>query len=225
MIVILEDDKSIRELVLYTLKNAGYNAVGYSNSLEFFDSIKTEKPKLLLLDIMLPEEDGLEVLSKIRKAEDTKSLPVIMLTAKDTEYDKIIGLDSGADDYVTKPFSMLELISRVKALLRRTEKNENKNILEYKLLKLDDESHKVYLNDKSVEMTLKEYNTLRLLLLKQGKVITRDELLNTVWGYEFQGETRTVDVHIRAIRAKLGELENYIETIRGVGYRIGEKDD
>ena len=222
MIVILEDDKNIRELVLYTLNNSGYEAVGYSNPIDFFQYLPKDKPNILLLDIMLPDMDGIEVLKKLRKQEDTKNLPIIMLTAKDTEFDKIVGLDSGADDYVTKPFSMLELVSRIKALLRRTVTNEKNEILEYKLLVVDNETHRVLINDKLIEMTLKEYNTLKLLLTKKGKVVTREELLNSVWGYDFTGETRTVDVHIRTIRAKLGEYENYIETIRGVGYRIGE---
>ncbi len=180
MIAILEDDRSIRELVLYTLKNTGFEAVGYSTPATFYESLKQEPPTLLLLDIMLPDEDGVEVLKKLRKREETKKLPIIMLTAKDTEYDKIIGLDSGADDYVTKPFSMLELVSRIKALLRRTENSEGNNLLEFKLLSLDDEVHKVYLNNKSLEMTLKEYNTLKLLLSKKGKVVKRKELLDTV---------------------------------------------
>ncbi len=225
MIAILEDDRSIRELTLYTLKNSQFDAIGFSNGIDFFDSLSDAIPDLLLLDIMLPGEDGLEILSKLRKREDTKKLPIIMLTAKDTEFDKIIGLDNGADDYVTKPFSMLELISRIKALLRRTEKVKSENKFSFKSLFMDDESHKVYILNKPVEMTLKEYNTLKLLLENQGKVITRDFLLNSVWGYDFDGETRTVDVHIRTIRSKLDKYGDYIETVRGVGYRIGEKND
>ena len=225
MIAILEDDKSIRDLVLYTLKTSGFEAVGYAKSTEFYEALKENKPKLLLLDIMLPEENGLDILKKLRLKEATKKLPIIMLTAKDTEYDKIVGLDSGADDYITKPFSMLELVSRIKALLRRTEKNDNKNMLVFNKLKLDDESHKVTLCDKTIELTLKEYDILKLLMLKQGKVVKRNELLASVWGFDFMGETRTLDVHIRTIRTKLGEYENYIETVRGVGYRIGGHND
>ncbi len=225
MIAIVEDDKSIKELVLYTLNNSGFDSKGYGNSTEFFDSLKTETPELLLLDIMLPNEDGLSILNKLRKSEKTKKMPIIMLTAKDTEFDKIIALDSGADDYVTKPFSMLELVSRIKALLRRTEKALVTTTYEHDELSLDDESHKVYLGEKSLELTLKEYNMLKLLLSKKGKAVTRDELLNTVWGYGFIGETRTVDVHIRTLRAKLGKHGDYIKTIRGIGYTIGGSDD
>lgn len=225
MIVILEDDNSIRELVLYTLKNSNLSAKGYSNSLDFYNSLENEIPSLLLLDIMLPNEDGLEVLKKIREHKKLNKLPVIMLTAKDSEYDKILGLDLGADDYVTKPFSMLELVSRIKALLRRTNDNDKVNVLEYKKLKLEIDTHTVYLNNHKIDLTLKEYNTLKLLLTKLNKVITREELLNVVWGYEYEGETRTVDVHIRTIRAKFKEYENYIQTVRGVGYRIGGLDD
>ena len=225
MIAILEDDKSIRDLVLYTLKNSGFNSIGFGKSAELYEALKENKPELLLLDIMLPEEDGLEVLQKLRSKEATRKLPIIMLTAKDTEYDKIVGLDSGADDYITKPFSMLELVSRIKALLRRTENNDNKNMLVYNELKLDDESHKVMLCDKTIELTLKEYDVLKLLMLKQGKVVKRNELLESIWGFDFMGETRTLDVHIRTIRTKLGEYENYVETVRGVGYRIGGHND
>ena len=224
MIAILEDDKSIRDLVLYTLKNSGFDSIGFSKSSELYEAIKENRPELLLLDIMLPEEDGLAVLKKLRSMEVTRKLPIIMLTAKDTEYDKIIGLDSGADDYITKPFSMLELVSRIKALLRRSE-NNIKNMLAYNKLILDDERHMVMLCDKSIDLTLKEYDVLKLLMLKQGRVVKRSELLESVWGFDFMGETRTLDVHIRTIRTKLGEYENYIETVRGVGYRIGGHND
>ena len=225
MIAILEDDKSIRDLVLYTLKTSGFEAVGYTKSSEFYEGIKNYTPQLLLLDIMLPGEDGLEVLRNLRKKDATKKIPIIMLTAKDTEYDKIIGLDSGADDYVTKPFSMLELVSRIKAILRRIDVSDNKEVLVFNKLKLDDESHRVILEDKTIEMTLKEYDLLRVLMSKQGKVVKRSELLEAVWGWDFMGETRTLDVHIRTIRTKLGDYEHYIETVRGVGYRIGGNND
>ncbi len=225
MIAILEDDKSIRELVLYALKNAGFDAQGFTQGSEFFDALEGNSPELLLLDIMLPNEDGFEILKKLRDKDATKNLPVIMLTAKDTEYDKVIGLDTGADDYITKPFSILELISRVKALLRRTKDSGEKEVIEYKGLKIYDDEHRVIAGTSSVDMTLKEYKTLMLLMSKKGKVLTRDELLNNVWGYDFCGETRTVDVHIRTIRAKLGEYGEYIETVRGVGYRIGGSND
>lgn len=225
MIAILEDDKSIRDIVLYTLKSSGFEAVGYAISSDFYEGLKTDTPELLLLDIMLPQEDGLEVLAKLREKEETKKMPIIMLTAKDTEYDKIVGLDGGADDYVTKPFSMLELVSRIKALLRRTKSGDNHNVIVFQKLKLNDESHKVTLCDKTIETTLKEYELLKILLQNQGKVVKRNELLHSVWGWDFAGETRTLDVHIRMLRTKLGEYEHYIETVRGVGYRIGENND
>ena len=225
MIAILEDDKSIRDLLLYTLVNSGYEAVGFSSSDEFFPYLETNTPQLLLLDLMLPGLDGLGVLEKLKKKESTKDILVIMLTAKDTEYDKIVGLDKGADDYVTKPFSVLELMSRIKALLRRNTTKVEEKILKYKLLRLDEEGHDVFLSDSKLDMTLKEFNTLKLLLSKKGRVVSRDELLNSVWGYDYYGETRTVDVHIRTIRAKLGECGNYVETIRGIGYKIGGNDD
>ncbi len=224
MIVILEDDKSIRDLVLYTLKASQIDAIGYANSQDFYDSLKESIPQLLLLDIMLPQEDGLQVLKKLRNKEETKYLPIIMLTAKDTEYDKIIGLDSGADDYITKPFSMLELVSRIKALLRRVEKTKNK-ILNYNNISLDDDRHIVLLNNEIIDLTLKEYDILKLLLLKQGQVVRREDILNNVWGQYYIGETRTLDVHIRTLRTKLGECEKYIKTIRGLGYVIGGHDD
>ena len=225
MIAILEDDKNIRDLVIYTLKASGFEAVSYTKSSELYEGFEDNIPELLLLDIMLPEEDGLAVLRKLREKDATKKLPIIMLTAKDTEYDKIIGLDSGADDYITKPFSMLELVSRIKALLRRIGNNNNPMVFVFDKLKLDDDSHKVTLCDKVMELTLKEYDVLKLLLLKQGKAVKRSEILNSVWGWDFMGETRTLDVHIRTIRAKLGDYGHYIETVRGVGYRIGGCND
>ena len=222
MIVIVEDDKNIRELVLYTLRNAGFEAHGYANGDDFYHSINFNDLELLLLDIMLPKESGLDILTKLRNNPNTKDLPIIMLTAKDSEYDKIIGLDSGADDYVTKPFSMLELVSRVKALLRRV---TTKKLLSYKSLSINDERHIVYLDGKHIDITLKEYEILKLLLSNPNKVITRNVLLNTIWGYEFVGETRTLDVHIRTLRTKLGIYDKYIETVRGIGYRLGGNDD
>ncbi len=223
MIAIIEDDSSIRGLVSYTLSNSGFEVSCFGSGEEFFASLDNGIPELLLLDIMLPGEDGISILKKIRDKDKTKKLPVIMLTAKDTEYDKIIGLDNGADDYVTKPFGMMELVSRIKAILRRIEKKTLGNLgLSYKDLVIDDEAHKVWVKNKETELTLKEYNTLKLLLKKKGKVVGREELLVTVWGYNFDGETRTIDVHIRSLRFKLKEAGDYIKTVRGVGYRIGE---
>ncbi|NCC87825.1 MAG: response regulator transcription factor [Clostridia bacterium] len=221
MIAIVEDDSNIRELVCYALSKNGLEAVGFENGQQLYKFIENQIPEVLLLDIMLPGEDGITILKKIKSNHDTAKVPVIMLTAKGTEYDKVYGLDCGADDYVTKPFSMLELVSRVKAMLRRFETNEDGVCYTVGELKLDDKSHTVIVKDKSVDLTLKEYNILKLLLKNKGKVITRDILLKNVWGYNFVGESRTVDVHMRTLRSKLGECSGVIETIRGVGYKIG----
>lgn len=226
MIAILEDDKSIRDLVLYTLNNSKLDAIGYSNPNDFLNSLNNSIPDLLLLDIMLPDINGIDILTKLRNNTNTSKLPIILLTAKDTEYDKLIGLDSGADDYITKPFSMLELVSRINALLRRTNISSNSNnIYKYKLLELDDNKHKVILDNNIIDLTLKEYNTLKLLLSNINNVVTRNELLVNVWGYDYIGESRTIDVHIRTIRSKLNSYGYYIETIRGVGYMIGDNNE
>ena len=226
MIAILEDDKSIRDLVLYTLNNSKLDAIGYSNPNDFLNSLNNSIPDLLLLDIMLPDINGIDILTKLRNNTNTSKLPIILLTAKDTEYDKLIGLDSGADDYITKPFSMLELVSRINALLRRTNISSNSNnIYKYKLLVLDDNKHKVILDNNIIDLTLKEYNTLKLLLSNINNVVTRNELLVNVWGYDYIGESRTIDVHIRTIRSKLNSYGYYIETIRGVGYMIGDNNE
>lgn len=220
MIYCVEDDNSIRELVVYTLKNSGYEAAGFSSGEDLFAGLKSEMPELILLDIMLPGDDGITILKKIRKNPDTCNLPVILLTAKSTEYDKVIGLDSGADDYITKPFGMMELISRVKAVLRRSGAPETKNTrLALGPVELDTKSHTVTVNGKFVELTLKEFQILAILLENKGTVMTRDMLLEKVWGYDFTGETRTVDVHIKTLRSKLET--DIIETIRGVGYKAG----
>lgn len=221
MIAIVEDDSSIRELICYTLNKNGIEAVGFENGQQFFRFIKNQIPDVLLLDIMLPDEDGITILKKIRLNYDTVKLPVIMLTAKDTEYDKVYGLDCGADDYVTKPFSMLELVSRIKAMLRRLDTSEDVVCYTANELKLDDKSHTVVVKDELVDLTLKEYNILKLLLKNKGKVITRDIFIKNIWGYDFDGESRTVDVHIRTLRSKLGQCSDIIKTVRGVGYKIG----
>lgn len=223
MIVIVEDDASIRELVCYTFNNTGSEAIGFSNATKLFAYLDETIPDIILLDIMLPGMDGISILKKIRSDIKTKNIPCIMLTAKDTEYDKVIGLDNGADDYITKPFGMMELVSRVKAVLRRAGTNGNKqSTLEYKKLIVDDSAHTVTVDGKKVILTLKEYQLLYKLLLNKNVVLTRDELLNSIWGYDFDGETRTVDVHIRTLRSKLMSAGDYIQTVRGVGYRIGE---
>lgn len=220
MIYLVEDDNSIRELVLYTLHSTGYEAKGFSSGAAFWQAMQEDTPSLILLDIMLPDEDGLQILKKLRINPNSASLPIMMLTAKGTEYDKVVGLDAGADDYLPKPFGMMELVARVKALLRRTE-GESSETAGYQIegLSVDVAAHRVTVENQEVALTLKEFELLCYLLENRGTVLTRDKILSKIWGYDFDGETRTVDVHIRTLRQKLGiEL---IETIRGVGYRIG----
>lgn len=222
MIYFIEDDNSINEAILYSLKNSGFDVKGFDRPSAFWTTMKEKTPDLVLLDIMLPEEDGLTILRKLRNNRETAKLPIIMVTAKDAEYDKIIGLDSGADDYITKPFSMLELISRIKALLRRTTKNPSNEVITIGSLSINSDKHIVNANGKNINLTYKEYQLLLLLMQNKGIVFSREKLLNKIWGYEFDGENRTVDVHIRTLRTKLGECGNMIETIRGFGYKIGE---
>ena len=221
MIYILEDDNSIRELVVYTLNSTGFETLGFPRPREFWAAMERELPSLVLLDIMLPEEDGLQVLKKLRAAQSTKKLPVMMLTAKDSEYDKVLGLDSGADDYMPKPFGMMELMARVKALLRRAAPQEGKG-REYSLggLFVSPARHLVRVDGNEVQLTLKEFELLCYLLENDGMVLTRDKILTKIWGYDFDGETRTVDVHIRTLRQKLGGCGGMVETVRGVGYKI-----
>lgn len=185
------------------------------------EALASETPELVLLDIMLPGEDGLEILKKLKNSSKTKDIPVIMVTAKGSEYDKVVGLDSGADDYVTKPFGMMELISRIKAVLRRSGKQQDKTKLSVGEICLDTKKHEVKVDGESVVLTLKEFELLEKLMRNQGIVLTRDQLLTEIWGYDFDGETRTVDVHIRTLRQKLGEQGSLVKTVRGVGYRIG----
>lgn len=222
LIYCVEDDESIRELVVYTLENTGFEAEGFSDGKTFTERLREKKPDLILLDIMLPGEDGNSLLSKIRSSRETKKIPVIMLTARGSEYDKVLSLDNGADDYVTKPFGMMELISRIRAVLRRTGSEEKEEILSAGDIRMDRDKHEVWVGDQPVTLTLKEFNLLRMLLEHPGTVLTRDQLLSEIWGYDFDGETRTVDVHIRTLRQKLGEAGDEIETVRGVGYRIGK---
>ena len=187
--------------------------------------MKVRTPDLLHLDIMLPGEDGISILKKLRSSRATKDLPVIMLTAKGTEYDKVVGLDCGADDYISKPFGTMELISRIKALLRRTNRSDSQTEYRKGMLYLCPSKHIIRVNDKDIILTLKEFELLCILFENEGIVLTRDEILTKVWGYEFDGENRTVDVHIRTLRAKLGEGGKYIETVRGIGYKIGGSDE
>lgn len=225
MIYCVEDDDNIRELVVYTLDSTGLPAKGFPSGAEFKAALKNETPELILLDIMLPGEDGMELLSDIRKNSKTKNVPVIMLTAKGAEYDKVSALDMGADDYVTKPFGMMELVSRIRAVLRRSSrgKNTDEPVLSTGKIKMDVLRHKVTVNGKEVVLTLKEFELLKKLILNLGVVLTREQLLEDIWGYNFDGETRTVDVHVRSLRQKLGKAGDRIETVRGVGYRIREK--
>lgn len=223
MIYFIEDDKSINEAVFYTLKSSGFQVKGFEKPSLFWECMTQQLPDLILLDIMLPEEDGLQILRKLRKDGKTKNIPVIMLTAKDSEYDKVIGLDSGADDYITKPFGMLELVSRIRALMRRVSKDDDE-VTEISVggISLNPQKHLVKANGKDITLTYKEYRLLLLLLQNVGVVFSREKLLNKIWGYEFDGENRTVDVHIRSLRSKLGECGAMIETVRGFGYKIGD---
>ncbi len=220
MIFLVEDDSSIRELMLYTLKVSGFEAKGFKDSLSFFEELNKELPRLIILDIMLPGMDGVEILKEIRKKSSTENIPVIMATAKGSEYDKVLCLDAGADDYLQKPFGMMEMISRIKAVLRRVEPKKKESILNAGLIALDTNCHKVSLNKENVELTFKEYELLKLFMEHQNKAYTRDELLEIVWGVDFMGETRTVDVHIGTLRTKLKDAGAYIKTVRGVGYKM-----
>lgn len=220
MIYLLEDDNNIRNFVTYALNNSGLDAEGFAAPREFWAAMEKQKPQLVMLDIMLPEEDGLSILARLRKAPATKNLPIMMLTAKSTEYDKVVGLDGGADDYVTKPFGTMELIARVKALLRRAEPVSDTRVYEAGGLFLSPAKHIVRVNGEDVALTLKEFELLSYLFKNRGNVLTRDQILQEIWGYEFDGENRTVDVHIRTLRSKLGPCGELIETVRGVGYRI-----
>ncbi len=222
MIFCVEDDGSIRDLMIYTLHSAGFEAKGFVNGAEFFDALQTEKPKLIMLDIMLPDEDGISILKKLRSREETADIPVIMATAKGTEYDKVVGLDLGADDYLAKPFGMMEMVSRIRAVLRRTAPKEKESLLRVGRLELNRETYIVLVNGERVQLTLKEYELLCTFMENPGLVFTRDHLLELVWGVDYTGETRTVDVHIGTLRMKLGECGDYIKTVRGVGYRMEE---
>jgi len=224
LIYVVEDDDNIRELIIYTLKNGGYKSKGFNKPSEFWLNMHDETPELILLDIMLPEEDGLSILKKIRKNHETKDIPVMMLTAKGSEYDKVIGLDYGADDYMPKPFGMMEFMARVKALLRRTESKTSKDedVVIGNLI-ISNTKHLVIVDDEEINLTLKEFELLCLLANNIGIVFDRDRILSKIWGYSFDGESRTVDVHIRSLRQKLGSAGDIIETVRGIGYKISDK--
>ena len=219
----MEDDKSIRDLVIYTLTAVGYEAEGFATGEEMFKALEKTSPPLIMLDIMLPDEDGLAILKKLKSDPMTEDIPVIMATAKGTEYDKVVGLDLGADDYLAKPFGMMEMISRVKAVLRRSAPKEKTDLLRMGKLELDEKRHTVSVDGTQIQLTLKEYELLRVFMKNPGIVFSRDSLLSIVWGINFIGESRTVDVHIGTLRTKIGECGNYIETVRGVGYKMEEQ--
>ncbi|MDY3930203.1 MAG: response regulator transcription factor [Erysipelotrichaceae bacterium] len=221
MIYCVEDDASIREIEIYTLKSTGFAAKGFETAADFFAALRNEKPDLILLDIMLPDEDGTQVLKKLKMDPVTRDIPVIMASAKGTEYDKVQGLDTGADDYLAKPFGMMEMVSRIRAVLRRVN-SSSEQVVENSGIRMDASRHEVLVDGEPVLLTLKEYDLLYLLLSHPGIVYTRDQLLNHIWGTEYDGETRTVDVHVRTLRQKLGNAGRHIDTVRGVGYRYKE---
>lgn len=220
MIYCIEDDENIRELILYTLHSTGFEARGFEDANAFYTALQGTMPTLILLDIMLPEKDGLTLLHELRKKEKTKAIPVILITAKESEFDKVRGLDLGADDYITKPFGMMEMISRIKAVLRRCEKKEASGITQFANISLNTIERTVKIEDEQIALSFKEFELLRLLIENPHKVFSRETLLNSIWGYGYYGETRTVDVHIRTLRQKLGAAAKTIQTVRNVGYKM-----
>lgn len=223
MIYCVEDDDDIRELILYTLHTAGFEAQGFVSSAPFWESLDKDQAELILLDIMLPDEDGIAILQRLKAQSKTKAIPVIMATAKGTEFDKVKGLDLGADDYLVKPFGMMEMVSRIKAVLRRSHPKDN--LLQLGEITLDRESHTVQVDQERLEVTRKEFDLLELMMRHPKRVFTRQDLLDSVWGEQAILETRTVDVHIGTLRTKLGTCGSYIQTVRGVGYRLEVADD
>lgn len=220
MIYLVEDDTNIRELVTYTLNHSGLDATGFERPSQFWKAMEQKLPDLVLLDIMLPEEDGLSILRRLRAAPATASIPILLVSAKNSEYDKVMGLDNGADDYLAKPFGMMELVARVRAVLRRTEPASSSTEYQVGPLYVSPERHIVKVNGQDVTLTYKEFEILCLLLENEGVVLTRSVLMDRIWGCEFERENRTLDVHIRTLRAKLGEAGSCIETVRGVGYKL-----
>ena len=220
LIYIVEDDENIREIEMFALKNAGYEVQGFDCASAFYAKLKEKVPAMVLLDIMLPNEDGLSIVKKLRFTAETRKLPIIMATAKTTELDKVKGLDIGADDYITKPFGVMELISRVKALMRRSRGMEEERMIKLGPIFMDDEKRAVYVDDCPCELTYKEYELLKLLLLNAGIVASRDMILDRVWGTDFEGESRTLDMHIKTLRQKLGSAGTMIKTVRNVGYML-----
>ena len=220
LIYSVEDDQNIREIESFALKNSGYTIMDFECAKDFYHQLAEKVPDCILLDIMLPDEDGLEILKKIRSIPDTRKVPIMMITAKTTELDKVKGLDLGADDYITKPFGIMELISRVKALLRRSMNMEDEKFLSAGDIFLDGEKHMVYVKDEPVDLTFKEYELLKLLIQNQGIVMSRDVIMERIWGIDFEGESRTLDVHIKTLRQKLKNAGTLIKTVRNVGYMI-----
>ena len=223
MIYCVEDDHAIRDLMVYTLQASGFGAQGFESDADFWPAMRVELPDLVILDVMLPGEDGLTILQKMRASPVTAEIPVIMATARDSEYDKVIGLDSGADDYLSKPFGMMEMVSRIRAVLRRTG-SRRPVILSCGTITLDEGKHIVSVDHRLVPLTLKEFELLKLLMEHPGQVFTRDIILSTIWGVDFAGETRTVDVHIGTLRTKLENAGDYIQTVRGVGYKMEDNN-
>ncbi|MBR6402136.1 MAG: response regulator transcription factor [Eubacterium sp.] len=219
-IYIVEDDRNILEIETYALTSGGFEVMGFENARDFFDELEKGLPDLLLLDVMLPDMDGIEILKRLRGREDTRNLPIIMVTAKATELDTVRGLDQGADDYISKPFGVMELISRVKALLRRTGKTEQKESYELGNITLNPESRDCIVNGERIELTYKEYELFLLLVRNAGTVLTRDVLMEKIWGIDFEGESRTLDMHIKTLRQKLGDESQHIQTVRNVGYVV-----
>ena len=220
MIWCVDDDSTIREIEVYALLQTGFEARGFADGISMLEALKNDKPDLIILDIMMPEKDGIEVLKEIRQNTGTSPIPVIMATAKGTEMDKIQGLDTGADDYLVKPFGIMEMISRVKAVLRRCELNEKDETITVGEISLNDKAHTVKVNGEKVMLTFKEFEMLKLFMLNPGIVLSRDQLLSKVWGMNYYGETRTVDMHIKTLRQKLGDAGKRIETVIGVGYTM-----
>ncbi len=224
MIYCVEDDNTIRDLMVYTLKVSGFEAQGFESDIGFWAAMKQQKPELVILDVMLPGEDGLSILNKLRSLPITSDIPVIMATAKGSEYDKVVGLDSGADDYLVKPFGMMEMISRIKAILRRSGKKHNE-LISFGGIVLDERKHYVSVDNKQITLTLKEFELLKFFMENPGQVFTRDMLLSKIWGMDYTGETRTVDVHIGTLRTKLEKAGDLIQTVRGVGYKLEKRDE
>ena len=218
-----EDDQNIRELISYALNNNGYKARGFADAKGLYEALEKEEPPILfLLDIMLDGEDGYTILGTLKNRVETKEIPVIMLTAKTSEYDKVRGLDMGADDYITKPFGVMELLSRVKAVLRRYGDSEERSVLVHNEIEMDPQKRQTLVNGNEVQLTYKEFELLYYLMNNLDVVLSRDRIMNEIWGYEYAGETRTVDVHIRSLRQKLGDAGKYIKTVRNVGYKLSK---